>query len=597
MQAGAGLQGIINSFEVGGVRAFLRGFFFTVFVLALIGFRIHTGFRGLTDPDAMEQAQLARSVARGEGFTTRCLRPADVGFLASHGRESASSVSWPDTRNAPGYPAALALVMKVVRPTFEVEPDAPVFAAERSTVLPLCILCTLGTGLFLFLLAKRLFGPYVALMSALVFFLTETVLDVALSGTAMPLAMLLVTASAYAAVRCLDARYREQPLYAWAVPLALSALLFGAAVLTRYALMAAIPLLVFLVGAAFEKRRLSTILAFLVLAGAVVAPWCIRNARVSGLPFGNAPHTVLSDTVLYEGDAFDRGTAPALRNTLIVRALRMKAVTNVTGIWERELFAMGGGLIIALFLVSFFHRFRNPAGNTLRWAVGAGGIALMLACALTEDGSAGLLGVLYPLVVVLGAAFFFDTLDRIEFLDPAWHPALMWLVVALTALSAIAGTLGGRPERPYPPYYPPYAAFAAKQVDGEEILATDIPWATAWYGDCPSILIPRSVGGFQALDASRLKLGALYLTTETSDRAYASELVGGPYRSWLPVLNGREPRNPEFRFKHAVMLPEGTREQVLLVPDTRWGKGVSAPTAENEGETVAPDQSTASGEQ
>ncbi len=569
----AGLQSIINSLEIGGTRTLIRGSLFAVFVLSLLGFRMHARFRGLTDPAAMEQAQLARNVARGEGYVTQCLRPMDVWFLKSHNREPSSPSSWPDTRNAPAYPTVLALAMKLVRPSFDVTPDAPVFAAERTAVLPLGILCTLGTGLLLFLLTNRLFGPYVALMAILLLFLAETVLDAALSGTVTPLATLLVTGSVYAAVCCLDARARERSPHAWATPLTLSAVLCGAAILTRYALLGVVPLLIVLVGAAFQRGRLSAVLAFLVLAGVVVAPWCVRNVKVSGTPFGNAPYTMLNDTVLYREDAFDRGVAPTLRNARTVRALRMKAASNIVGIWQRELFSVGGGLVMALFLVSFLHRFQNPAGNVLRWAVGAGGIAIIVVCAFAEGGTAELLAVLYPLIAAIGAAFFFDAVDRIEFLDPAWHPVLMWIVVALAGFPAIANTLGGRPETPYPPYFPPYAAFAAKQVEGEEVLATDIPWATAWYGESPSILIPRSVRGFQELDASRFRLGALYLTSETCDRAYASELVSGPYRSWLPVLNGREPRNPDFRFKHAVTLPEGTRDQILLVPDTRWGEG------------------------
>ena len=581
-----GFQGLINSFEVGSGRTLLRGMFLTLFVVAMVVFRIHARFRGFTDPSAMEQAQLARNLAGGDGYVTRCIRPTDVWFMTSRDRQPSSPAAWPDTRNAPAYPAALSLAMKIARPSFGITAGTPVFSAEKTVVLPLAILCMLGTGLLVFLLARRIFGPYAALMATLVFFLAETVLAAALSGTAAPLATFLVTGAAHAAVCCLDARTRERPVYAWAIPLVLSALLGGAAILTRYALFAVIPLLVVLVGAAFQRGRLSAILAFLVLAGAVVAPWCVRNVKVSGLPFGNAPYTMLNDTVLHEGDAFDRAVAPTLRNALTVRALQIKAVSNMVGIWQRELFATGSGLMMALFLVSFLHRFANPLGNVLRWAVGAGGVALLFAGGLTEPGTAELLLVLYPLVAAVGAAFFFDAVARIEFLDPAWHPVIMWVVVALVGAPAITNTFRAPPQAAYPPYFPPYAAFAATQVEGEELLATDIPWATAWYGNAPSILIPRSVDELQKLDASPLELGALYLTTETSDRAYASELAGGPYRSWLPVLNGREPRNPGFRFKHAVALLEKTCEQILLVPDTRWGEG------EGDQSSVISDQSS-----
>ena len=49
-----------------------------LFFLVLISFtllNLMPLFRGLSSPQAMEQAQIARQIARGEGFTTKMIRP------------------------------------------------------------------------------------------------------------------------------------------------------------------------------------------------------------------------------------------------------------------------------------------------------------------------------------------------------------------------------------------------------------------------------------------------------------------------------------------------------------------------------------------
>ena len=68
---------------------------------------------------AMEMSQLARNLAEGRGFTTRCMRPVDIGHLESRGQDLREG-EMPDIRTAPLYPALLGLCFRIVRPSFDV---------------------------------------------------------------------------------------------------------------------------------------------------------------------------------------------------------------------------------------------------------------------------------------------------------------------------------------------------------------------------------------------------------------------------------------------------------------------------------------------
>ena len=51
-----------------------RSLFFAVLIALTLG-NLFIFFRGLNSPQAMDQAQIAREIARGNGFATKFIRP------------------------------------------------------------------------------------------------------------------------------------------------------------------------------------------------------------------------------------------------------------------------------------------------------------------------------------------------------------------------------------------------------------------------------------------------------------------------------------------------------------------------------------------
>ena len=80
MASELGVQKVIHQLEEGGWARW-------VWVAVLAGAVIYvsyawlfkeSGFKGLNHPRAFEQAVIARELARGNGFTTRIIRPAEL---------------------------------------------------------------------------------------------------------------------------------------------------------------------------------------------------------------------------------------------------------------------------------------------------------------------------------------------------------------------------------------------------------------------------------------------------------------------------------------------------------------------------------------
>ena len=78
-------------------------------------FNLFITYRGLDQPEAMDQAQIARNVAQGRGFTSQFLRPIDVVTADKrHGRKADFNLgAMTDSNNAPLNVYALAAALKI----------------------------------------------------------------------------------------------------------------------------------------------------------------------------------------------------------------------------------------------------------------------------------------------------------------------------------------------------------------------------------------------------------------------------------------------------------------------------------------------------
>lgn len=527
-------------------------------------------FRGLKEAEAMELAQLGHNVLRHRSMITQCIRPDTMRFMERRGRRVLVE-RYPDTRHPPLYPALLALTFAPVRGAFATSGAKPgeLFTPEQWCIVPLNHLFVALSAIFVYRIARRLFSTRVARLTTIVFLLSRLIWEDSLSGLGLPVVWFFGLGAWYFLIRCTDAFGEEASPRRGAVFLFLAALFAGAAALTRYAAMALWPGM--LAHLAFSlRRRVLAPAAFLAIALATLSPWLVRNWRVTGSLFGDAPRTALHNSQLSEGDAIDRTMNSQLTFGAIRQAVTAKAVRRFTEIYRFELGRQGEGLLFPLFFATFLFRFVRRETRRFRWSAAISMLSLLLVSTVF-DSALRLFHIFWPIMAAYALAFFFVLLDRLQ-----WQLRIAQIgatagVVALSAFPFIAGLLPPAEGLPYPPYLPAFVKFVSGLLEPRETMCTDMPWATAWYGDRVSIYVPISLEEFYELNDYRvtdgIRIRGLYFTTLTRDLPFARVLLTGPYKNWFPILQGRLPND----FPLTAGLPLNNMDQLFLTDRVRWG--------------------------
>ena len=104
------VPGFVHSLEQGKIAGFFRLILLLVAVIALALAYLLIQFRGLSSPAGIDQAQIAHEIARGNGFSTKNIRPLEAHLLQQTlGQVPAGNV--PDLYHAPLNPIVNAGVL------------------------------------------------------------------------------------------------------------------------------------------------------------------------------------------------------------------------------------------------------------------------------------------------------------------------------------------------------------------------------------------------------------------------------------------------------------------------------------------------------
>ena len=517
-------------------------------------------FHGLRHAEAMELCHVARNLSEGHGFTTRCVRPFDVWYLGQR-TSKVELTRIADLHHPPAYPLLLSWIYRLVHPAFNPMRRGGCDAEYRA-MLPLAIGLTALCALVLFRLGVRLFGPREAGVATLLYLVSNVTLGAMVSGLPIPLLSFAVTLSVGLALRAVQLSITGEHLLKMLVMILGSAACVALAVLTDYTMIAVAFGVLFLLAVQLQRLRWVSMLLFLLVCGGLVAPWLAHNqGRDIGL-LGAKPYTAVSDTVLFPDDTLARTTAPEFNAYRVAYVIRRKVISSVSeNLSGRG--AMAGGIIVCFFIVALFHRYENPVISGLKGLTLITTVLLALLSPLV-GGSYAVFSALFPLVVLLGTSAFLDYLDREEVFVQGLETFLTWAMVVACAIPTVAqvvgGSLGG-----YPPYYAPIQRFVSEMVKDDKLLFTDIPWATAWYGDRTSVLLPQTIADVEMLSGGWEHVGGIYLTTETANRAVRDAAP------WRPLLHQQVPESIPLR--SAIQLPAGTTDQLFLCDKARWETG------------------------
>ncbi len=482
------------------------------FVLGIAGLELFISFRGLFEPEAMEQAQIARQIARGEGRTTKVLRPLQL-MDAAKVENHLDFDQIKDANYAPLHTYVLSLALSVT--------GADDFDANRmedgGSVLYGPDRVIAGTSMVFFIIALflsylvawKLFDESVATGTVLMLCLSGLMLKFATSGLAQPMMMCFFLGSILLMILACQAQAQRSGKKMVALYVLLSFCSMGLLCLTSWmAIWLALGMLLF-VGFFLRPYGIFSIVGFFTLIVITIIPY-LQNVGITDSFLGNAFYAIYNN--------FGEGEEMVLRSTLAgdLPLDEKNFILRVFGAYFAELhglFAKTGSIIVVFFyFLALFHSYRSKATEKIKWAT-----LIMFAFAMggtvffgskPEINASQLYVLLAPIFVAYGLSITFALLAKtVKGDDFSLARNFTIFVFVLITAGPLLGTypreiyrgiwLGTKGIPHWPPYYPNALNLAlVKETNKEDIIVTDQPWAVAWYADRKALWTPLKVSSF-----------------------------------------------------------------------------------------------------
>jgi len=526
------LQTFLHAFEQGRVVVWIRGLIVVLLVGLLAVMWFGFKFNGFSTPEAMDQAQIGRQLAAGQGFTTLYARP-----LAMHvglARTGRLDMPMAEINQAPLGPILNALVLRAGGMKFSFAPGEAVFPPER-LITAAGFLFFAGALLLSYFLGCRLFDPKLALLGVGLVIVTDLAWRFAFSGLPQMAMLFFFSGALLALVAAMEANEAGRRIKA------LVLVLLASALLSLVTLGHGIGLWIFagfwIFAVAVIRPRWLVALATPAVYVLPLLPWAWHNWRAIRNPFG------LPFYELYRTHGTDRLAWQADFEPLLRFHPGDFAANTAQQILDQasSLFSYFGGSVVAaaFFVAVFLHVFRRWQPAQFRWAVllmWLGAAAGMGVFGVDRAVSVNQLHILFlPVMIFYGLAFLLVMYSRLGLEQPLLRVAFLALLFAVSAVPLVGTLFAPSPRVNWPPYLPPLVARFTQWVQPDEAMAADIPWATAWYSGRRSLLLPKNIGQFELIHSEallRAPIVGLYLTPLSRNQAGYEQIINGPYREW-----------------------------------------------------------------
>jgi hypothetical protein len=594
---------MIDPNKLGGMDAavLIRRLLFFIVLFGLVFYYLVLNFRGLTDPNGMEQAQIGREIARGNGATTKVIRPAAIWQAQKIEKTDINLDGFYDTYHSPLNPYIYGAVLKAVEGgDFEKYQLKDKKGKKTNTIYRLDqVISAVSIIFFLiavginYLLISRIFDVRIAGVTALLMILSELMWKFTQTGLPQMLMLMLFSCALFFIYQAIESS-QENRLTIGSVAIAaiFLALLALAHWLTIWIALG------FVIYAAFFLRPkgvggLITLGMLLIFS----SYFMIKNLEWTGTPGGTAFLTLYGgltesqETIMRTSDPSDQ-TYRLLYN---LRSLLVNVSTTLLR-QTSNLYANFGSIVVApLFFFALLHPFRRPSIAQFRWVIllmwlmGSLGMAIFGLSDRTTDPNQ--LHILFaPIMAAYGMAFVSILWTRLDLpasspLMRIGHFAIVVILSAgpliLTVPRSIDGALARQKQgnmSVWPPYRPPVLNKILHDATEEDhVIFTDQPHAVAWYADRIAIWLPRKIGEFEDLEQlvedQQLETAGILITPSSLARdalftpynfasleEFAPMILDGPaWRSMLEedratiqlgFLSGQKPGLAKIRAKY-----------------------------------------------
>jgi 4-amino-4-deoxy-L-arabinose transferase-like glycosyltransferase len=529
----------------------VRRSLYFILLIWLLWFFLGLDFRGLSTPQGMDQAQIAREIARGNGFETKMIRPLAL-YQVNASKESedewVSMAGFQDTYHAPLNPLLNSWVLRMVKDSWKYDESKPVYLLDRLIAGVSVVLLIASAGVA-YLLVSRVFDTRIAAVTVALVLLCELLWHFAQSGFPHMLMLFLFTFSMYFLYKAIENAQEGKSALLW---VALCGGFMGLLALSHWL---TIWLFIgqFIFVALFFKPR--GITAFLLLAVflLIVAPWTIRNIAVSGTPVGSGVYAVYNGLAGWGEDFAMRNFDPD-RNPLSLVGMRQRVITSSLSQVTTVYTSLGSIVAAPLFFLALLHPFRRPEIAIFRWAIvlmwvmGVLGMSLF-GLTMGEIDFNQLHILFIPLMTAYGLAFLSVLWTRMGLptqyqLVRNGHFIIVLVLSAAPLLMTMPGkTLlnlrtKGRPA--WPPYVANYIAMLGDWTEENEVVVADMPWAVAWYADRVSLWLPSTRDQYDELSRYGAKRGTpfagMYFSPISINERLSTGVMSGEYEEWADMI-------------------------------------------------------------
>lgn len=502
-------------------------------------------FDRLTNINAMDYAQIARHVVRGDGFITSFIKPLSLSY-------DPSITNHPDIIYPPVHMVWTAGVMRMLG-----ENDR---AVSHSSGLAFLLTVPL-----VFLLALKLFDWRTAVLATFLFGTHIANLGYAISGLESSLLGLFFMGLLLLLYQASESDSHEMT---W---VAAAGLVMGLLFMTKYVwVMVAIPVILFLI---FIKpqRRAARVGVFLLLLIAISTPWLYRNYNLTGNPlFTLRVHEVVGQTRAYPANIMYRTVPDTPPSSLVFVGENPRAIfEKVRGglsTFYTTFQNLGGVFVTPFFIVGILVRLGNDRVEKLRYVL-YGTIILVSITLAFIIAAPRLIAPVSGFVTVLAAALFWRLLEaRGQSMD--LRVRTRFVVAAVAVLAVLHVHPFATAITPDEPDYtigetPLETAMTQLREMTDGPVLTDIPWTVAWMADMNAVWLPQTHEDFRRLEDRVGRFEWLLLTPTVAQMA-------GPERleAWANVWVRAQQADAEYLgFAIAARLGDGRWILMRRQPD------------------------------
>jgi hypothetical protein len=511
-------------------RFWLATGLWTLALLALAVFFYRNVYTGsLTNPDAMDFAQIARNMVNGHGYATAILRPLAVSGFAG---PDASGVA-PDVSRAPLYPLIL---MFAFMGHGKHGGDSLVIALS----LALFFLSVYGV----YRLSRTFFPApeqiWIAVLSMGLYGVGSGAMGYAFAGGPVSLATLLVTVLMIALYRAAETPTRPAT---FGGALWVGGLL-GFCYLAQYSLLLlALPVLVYVFFSRPPVRAWAGIgacvLGFLIITG----PWLIRNARLChGDPFFTLLfYGIMANTSDYPGQStIYRSVVPSVGPLVYfyqhLPDMPVRLGQGLT-IYRDGLLQAFNFFLLAAAAASLLWRAPDVRQNAVRACAAIGILVIVVVTSLFQP-TVQMIAPFAPLITVAAVGFVFSTVTA-QGWDIVSQRIALWGMGLLVGLGAFVQDVGLKPiNDSIAQGMNSLSDQTLNPIDNDgrtppDAVISDSPWDIAWRLSVPSVWLPADNNAYQNVAAaaarSQVNIRAMLLTPHMADY----DIADGEATSWV----------------------------------------------------------------